>query len=84
MDALVCKLNKGRLWGLTHWNTQQAYADLHACNDIEHFEYTRSYQPSVCSESEPKAENILEYEEACECFYGNISCEDVRPACNTV
>lgn len=84
MGALVCKSDKGRLRELTHWNTQQADTQLQACNNIEHFQYTRSYQPLVCSESEPKAEDVLEYEEACECFDGNVSYKYVRRASDTV
>ncbi len=73
MKGLGCKSNKRSCAELTHWDTQQADANLHACNDVKHLQYTRSYQPLVRSESEPKAENVLEYQEACEGFDGDLS-----------
>ena len=49
---------------LTHGNTQQANADLNACNNVKNFQYAASDKPMVGSPCQAEAEKVFEYQEA--------------------
>ena len=57
---------------LTHRDTEQANAHLHASNNVEDFEYTSSHDPVISSPGQSKAEHVLEDEQAGERFDGNF------------
>ena len=58
---------------LTHWDTEETDADLHAGNYVEDFRYAGGYDPIVSSVGEAEAEDVLEDEETGECFDGNFA-----------
>lgn len=58
---------------LTHWNTQQADAHLHAGNDEKDLEDTGLQEPLVGTPRQPKAEKILEDEHASKRFDRDLS-----------
>ena len=60
------------LQGLTHGNTQQANANLNACNDMENFQYAALNKPMVGSPCQGETKYVLEDQEACEGFDGDV------------
>ena len=78
MEIMECDLPD-----LTHGDTQQANANLNACNDIENFQYAGLNKPVVGTPGETERKDVLKYQQAREGFdgdvpFGNISIQRFR------
>ena len=65
--------HRGRESKLTHGNAQETNSNLYARYDDEDFLDATLCEPAVGSKSKAKRENVLEDEEACEGFDGDIT-----------
>lgn len=57
---------------LTHGDTEQANANLNACNDIEDFQNAGLNKPMVGTPGQTERKDILEYQQAREGFDGDV------------